>query len=176
MLRVWYYRRLFRTLGTQVSLDPGLRVRGAKNIEIGNRFFAGIRCALLADGDGRITIGERVALNANVELNASIRGNLLIGNNVLIGPGVLVRTSDHSFERRDVPIWSQGHKASDVVVEDDSWLGAGVIVLGGVRIGRGAIVAAGAVVTNDVASYAVVGGVPARLLKERPGAIAADQR
>ncbi len=168
-LRVAIYRRRFRALGDYAGLAEGLRLRGHENIDIGNHFTAGPRCSLIADGDGRITIGNNVSLNSGVELNASIRGQIILGDDVLIGPNTMFRTSDHLFEGRDRPIRSQGHESKCIVVEDDVWIGAGAIILGGVAIRRGAIVGAGAVVTTEVASYTVVGGVPARLIKDRPG-------
>ena len=140
---------------------------GAEAIHIGNNFFSGRGCSLYADGDGQITIGSRVALNANVCLNASIGGKIEIGNDVLVGPSVLMRTTDHYFLRTDIPIWQQGHSTGTISIEDDVWVGCNVSILGGVRIGRGAVVAAGAVVTRDIAAYSVVAGVPARFIKWR---------
>ncbi|HID52295.1 MAG TPA: acyltransferase, partial [Anaerolineae bacterium] len=69
------------------------------------------------------------------------------------------------------PFTEQGITAQGIVIEDDVWLGAGAIITDGVRVGQGAVVAAGAVVTKDVAPYTVVGGVPARVIKEIDGAI-----
>lgn len=77
-------------------------------------------------------------------------------------------TAEHVFGRRDVPIRDQGEQVSPTVIEDGVWLAANVVVLAGVRVGRGAVCAAGAVVTRDVAPFTIVGGVPARLIRERP--------
>lgn len=66
-----------------------------------------------------------------------------------------------------VAIFGSGHDCEPVVIEDEGWVGANAVVLPGVRIGRGAVVAAGAVVTKDVAPYTIVGGVPARMIRER---------
>jgi acetyltransferase-like isoleucine patch superfamily enzyme len=87
---------------------------------------------------------------------------------VLIAQDCIFRAGNHVFERIDIPIRKQGHAGGDIVIEDDVWIGARVILLAGVSIGRGAIVAAGAVVTKSVPPYAIVGGIPARLIKMRP--------
>jgi len=94
-------------------------------------------------------------------------GGIRIGANVLIGQGVRFHSENHVFRRVDIPIKEQGVTNEGIVVEDDVWLGSGVIVLDGVTIGRGAIVAAGSVVTKDVPPLAIVGGVPAKIIKFR---------
>jgi acetyltransferase-like isoleucine patch superfamily enzyme len=169
LVRAGYYRVRLAALGRPAHMAAGLVVRGGENIRIGSRFYCGLRCTILADGGGRITIGERVALNAYVELNAGIRGEIDIADHVLIGPNVIFRTTDHSFKRTDVPIWTQGHDAGRIVIGEGVWIGAAAIILRDVTIGKGAVIAAGAVVAKDVEPYSVVGGVPARLLKWRDG-------
>jgi len=72
---------------------------------------------------------------------------------------------DHVFDDPTRPILEQGLRAFGITIEDDAWIGAGAIILDGVRIGRGAVVGAGAVVTRDVAPHTVVAGVPARLVR-----------
>ncbi|MGH2411030.1 MAG: acyltransferase, partial [Chloroflexota bacterium] len=83
------------------------------------------------------------------------------------GPAVRIITSSHAEEGREVPVLHSAVQFAPVMIEDDSDLGVGSIVLPGVRIGRGAIVGAGAVVTRDVPAYAVVAGTPARILRYR---------
>jgi acetyltransferase-like isoleucine patch superfamily enzyme len=95
-------------------------------------------------------------------------GGIRIGRNVGIAPGVSIISSTHAEEGRDVPILHAGIHLAPVVLDDDCDLGVGSIVLPGVTVGRGAQVGAGAVVTRDVPPYAVVAGVPARVLRERP--------
>ena len=81
---------------------------------------------------------------------------------------VTILTSQHSELGRDVPPLSSPVETAPVVIEDEVNIGVGSIVLPGVRIGRGAKIGAGSVVTHDVASYSVVAGAPARFLRERP--------
>ena len=91
-----------------------------------------------------------------------------MGKYVMIGPELLITGADHCF---DIPgtavIFSGRPQPRECIIEDDVWIGARVTVLKGIRIGRGAIVAAGAVVSRNVAPYMIVGGVPARAIKPR---------
>lgn len=116
-----------------------------------------------ADVSPHIRIGDRSELGCN----CLIYGGVTIGSDVLMGPDVKIITRNHNFTDRSVPIREQGDYELPVVIEDDVWLGANVVVLPGVRIARGAIVAAGAVVNRDVLPYTIVGGVPAREIGRR---------
>lgn len=113
----------------------------------------------------RIKIGERVTLNEWVYLNGY--GGLTIGDGVRIGERTSIITSDHSFNRKDIPIYQQEIIGSPVIIEKNVWIGCHVVILKGVRIGEGAIIAAGAVVTKDVAPFTIVAGVPAVKIKDR---------
>ena len=94
------------------------------------------------------------------------QGGVTIGDRVYTSPGTQLIAVNHVFDNPEQPFVEQGITAEGIVVEDDVWLGSAAIVTDGVRIGRGAVVAAGAVVTKDVPPHAVVGGVPARILRE----------
>lgn len=113
-----------------------------------------------------IVIGDYSHVNRDCCLWAGKSSRILLGNFVLMGPGVRIHATNHSADLH-LPMMLQPLREADVVIEDDVWLGANVIVTSGVRIGRGAIVAAGAVVTKDVPPYAIVGGVPAKVLRMR---------
>jgi len=123
-------------------------------------------CYFNADG-GSITVGNWTAFNIGGHINASCGGNIVIGAHCPIGPGVVMRTANHCFEKKNVHIQEQGHQIGDIVIEDDCWIGANAIILGGVHIGKGAIIGAGAVVTKDIPSMAIAVGVPAKVLKYR---------
>jgi maltose O-acetyltransferase len=90
------------------------------------------------------------------------RGGLRIGAQVSISPEVAILTADHDRDARDFPM-----RRRAVVIEDHAWLGMRAMVLPGVRLGRGAVVAAGAVVTRDVDPLSVVAGIPARVVGQR---------
>jgi galactoside O-acetyltransferase len=112
-----------------------------------------------------ISIGDNVYFNRNVFITA--RDAVEIGDNVLIGPNVVINTGNHTFTDPNIPIVQQGHTSERIVIEDDVWIASNVIILKGVRIGKGSVLAAGCVVTKDVEPYTVVAGVPAKKIKDR---------
>ena len=139
-------RYIFLKCGKNVNVKKGAQFGMGKNIEIGN--------------------------NSDIGLNAYIAGcdsggKLIIGNNVIMAPEVAILTLKHNYNKKDVPINEQGFEASKVVIEDDVWIGYRTTILPGVKIGKGSVIASGAVVTEDVDQYTVVGGVPAKVIKKR---------
>jgi maltose O-acetyltransferase len=102
---------------------------------------------------------------------ANIRPGRLIrvGSNVTIAQFVSIIGDNHRVEDPELPILVQGAIPEDVVIEDDAWIGAQVVILPGVRVGRGAVVGAGSIVTKDVSPGAIVAGNPARLIRFRSG-------
>ena len=115
-------------------------------------------------GDGRdIEIGDQVQINENSWLR-----NVRIGDHVMIAPQVMILNYGHKTDRRDIPMMEQGVRAyHQTSIQDDVWIGARALIMPGITIGTGAIVAAGAVVTKDVQPFSVVGGNPAKLIKMR---------
>ena len=115
---------------------------------------------------------ENLMLDDNVKINKwcmlNAGGGIEIGRNTLLGPGVIIWSQNHKYMRRDMPVNRQGYTYERVIIEEDVWVAARATILPGVRIGKGAVVGAGAVVTGDVASFAIVAGVPARQVKVRP--------
>ena len=121
------------------------------------------RCADFGTGRG-ITIGE----NSGLGIECCVRGPLEIGNDVMMGRWVNIMTNSHDTSRTDIPMNRQGNLPKrKVTIGSDVWIGNRVIILPGVTIGNGVIIGAGAVVTKDVPDYAVIGGVPASIIKFR---------
>jgi len=114
-----------------------------------------------------IAIGAGTFINTNARFGVP-KERVTLGNNVQIGPNVCFETVSHGLAY--VSGKGRGDIVRPIAVEDEVWIGAGAIITGGVTIGRGAVVAAGAVVTRDVAPMTLVGGVPARLIREIPSA------
>lgn len=126
-----------------------------KNVNIENKAFF---------GSGRdIEIGD----NSSIGINARVSGPLSIGNEVMMAPNVSIYTQNHESENIYRPMRFQTAPKKKVTIGDDVWIGANAIILPGVTIGKGSIIAAGSVVTKDVAPFSVVGGNPAKLIKER---------
>lgn len=112
----------------------------------------------------KITLGD----NSGIGIRASISGKTHIGNNVMMGPDCIIYTRNHEFSRTDIPMCEQGfQEEKPVYIGDDVWIGGRVIILPGVKIGTGAIIGAGSVVTKDVPDYAIVAGNPAMVKKYR---------
>lgn len=130
---------------------------------------------MLCDHVGKnVNVDKNVALSKQLQIgdysgigkNSVIQGKVIIGENVMIGPDLYVFTTNHNHERTDVPMRLQGFgKEEPVTISDDVWIGARVIILPGVVVGKGSIIA-GAVVTKNVPEYTVVGGNPAKELKK----------
>ncbi|MDC0947209.1 acyltransferase [Nitrospinaceae bacterium] len=144
----------------------GLEITGGKNIRLGDRIII-LRFSYFYASDGIIELGSDVAINSNVQIGASDGGKIIIGDRVLIGPNVVLRASDHIYGRIDVPIRDQGHTGGEIIIENDVWICANVVVTKNVRIGAHSIIAAGSVVTSNVEPYSVFAGVPAKLLRKR---------
>ena len=112
--------------------------------------------------------GISIGNNSGLGVNCVVRGPLEIGDNVMMGRWVSVITNSHETSRTDIPMNQQGHKpAKKVTIGSDVWIGNRVTILPGVTIGNGVIIGTGAVVTKDVPDYAVIGGVPARVIRYR---------
>jgi len=153
------------------TVSPDARIhpstRGTR-IRIGAHSFLYDFVVLRAvGGDGDILIGDHCYINCGTTIYSG--SGVTLGNYVLIAPGCVIAPANHGFERRDIPIRHQSFMASrgGVCVEDDVWVGANSTLLDGARIGKGAIIAAGAVVTGTVESYAIYGGTPARKIGQR---------
>lgn len=113
-------------------------------------------------------IGISIGNNSGLGVECVVRGPLEIGDNVMMGRWVNIMTNSHDTSRTDIPMNQQGHKpAKKVTIGSDVWIGNRVTILPGVTIGNGAILGAGAVITKDVPDFAVMGGVPARVIKYR---------
>lgn len=126
-----------------------------------------IRENVMFESPKKITIGRNVYINYGTTISA-YSGKIKIGSNVMIGFGASLVTTNHGYKNLKKPMMDQkGDTKGDITIEDDVWIGANATILPKVRIEKGAIVGAGAVVSKDVKSYSIVGGVPAKHLKFR---------
>nr|WP_034919495.1 CatB-related O-acetyltransferase [Gillisia sp. CAL575] len=143
-----------------------------KQHSFGDNFHAGRSVFLYAKN--KIIIGDNCYIGrfSQIECDAEIGNNVLFANNV-----ALVGRYDHHFEQIGIPIRLASQIRDDdynwkgldskVIIEDDVWIGYGAIVMSGVRIAKGAIIASGSVVVKDIEPYSIVGGNPARFIKKR---------
>lgn len=176
-----------------VAIESHVRIRYAENVHLESGVYLdeGVYLHALPNG---VEIGENSYIMHHAELhvynfrslphsgikigkNCLIsefnvlrgQGGITIGDNVYTSPFVQMAAVNHVFQDPERPIIDQGITAEGIVIEDNVWIGTGAIILDGVRIGSGSVIAAGAVVTKDVAPRSVVGGVPAKLLRELNG-------
>lgn len=182
-LRRMAYRRLFGAFGKKSVVFEGVVFRCPRRIFIGDHsvidhgvYFdvksgkasvhLGERCQIThgvgfeTGYRGSIRLGDGVYVGPYSTLNG--QGGLKIGKNCLIGGHCYLVAGNHVFSNPEIPIQQQGFISKGIVLEEDVWLGGGVTVLDGVRIGKGSVVSAGAVVRRSVAPYSIMAGVPAR--------------
>ncbi len=156
----------FRALGEGCVFEPGAMVFHAETISLGDDVYVGHYAILKGYHRNEMRIGDHTWIGQQCFLHSA--GGITVGARVGIGPGVKVITSTHAEAGRDVPVLFSPLEMAPVVIEDDADIGVNAVILPGVTVGRGAVVGAGAVVAADVPPYAVVAGVPARVLRYRP--------
>jgi len=189
-LRGLAYKLVIRSQGLPL-IENGVRILHAKHLRLGRGVYVdhGVYLHALPGG---ISIGDRTVVMHNAILHvfnfrglphagitigrdcfvgeANVirgQGGVTIGNDVYTGPLVQVLAVNHVYADPDTPIREQGITAQGIVIEDDVWLAAGAIVLDGVRIGRGSVIGAGAVVVDDIPPFSIAVGSPARVVKDR---------
>jgi acetyltransferase-like isoleucine patch superfamily enzyme len=191
-LRAIVYRLILHMDGV-AAIENGVRLRFAGNIRLGAGAYLDQGVYIHACPQG-VTIGSntlvmhgailhvynfrdmpqsgiRIGRDALIGEYTVIRGQggVTIGDRVYTSPMVQIVAVNHVFDDPERPFIEQGITARGITIENDVWIGSAAVITDGVRVGEGAVVAAGAVVTQDVAPHTVVGGVPARLLKEITG-------
>lgn len=140
--------------GTAISIGPHSKVEA----------FAVIRAV---GGTGDVRIGAFCYINEHCVLYSGT--GIELGDNVLLAPGVKIVPANHEFADPETPIRLQGFQPSKggVMLEDDVWVGAGAVILDGVRLGRGCVVAAGSVVKDSFPANSILAGVPAKVVGRR---------
>jgi acetyltransferase-like isoleucine patch superfamily enzyme len=160
-------------LGKDTIIEDGAEINclSHQGIHMGDRVtigkYAMIRPSNLyggAIGEG-LVIGDHSNIGPYSYIGCS--GKITIGNHVMMGPRVSIYAENHVFENSDILMKDQGVEKTEVIIEDDCWIASNSIILAGVTIGKGSVVAAGSVVTENVAPYSVVAGVPAKWIKSR---------
>lgn len=157
-----FYLRKCNSLGKIVFTKERPKVLNKGEIHIGNlvRIWSSVNQVRLSVGKGgKLTVGDNTRLNGPT---ISVTGTVSIGKNCRIAPHVIIMDSDF----HDVGDRLSAGKEGKIIIEDNAWVATRAMVLKSVHIGKGAVVAAGAVVTKDVPAYTIVGGIPAKVIKK----------
>ena len=157
------HERIALGRGCKIHADASVDATRSPGVRFGDKVTLN-RYAYVQGGNGGVRLGNRVEVNNFCIVNDT--GGVDIGECTVIGPGARIISYQHRYAR-GATIQSQPVDARPIRIGRDVWLGANAIVLSGVTIGDGAVVAAGAVVRDDVPDYAVVAGVPAVVKKMR---------
>jgi acetyltransferase-like isoleucine patch superfamily enzyme len=187
-LRSKLYPRLLGSCGRGVAFGAGVVLRHPHKIHIGDNVVVDDHCCLDAKGQDNqgIRLGSGVFLGRNAILSCK-NGDILIedeanigfnteifsasrvrvGRKVLIAAYTYLVGGDHLYDRVDVPVLDQGRTAAGIDVGDHVWLGAHVVVTDGSRVGRDAIIGAGAVVVGEIPEFAIAVGTPAKVVRDR---------
>lgn len=157
------YEKIELGHGCKIHANASVDASRSPGVRFGNKVTLN-RYAYVQGGDGGVRLGDRVEINNFSIVNGT--GGVDIGDDTLIGPGVRIISYQHQYAR-SATIRSQPVEAKPIRIGRDCWLGANAIILAGVSIGDGAVIAAGAVVREDVPAYVVVAGVPAIIKRSR---------
>jgi acetyltransferase-like isoleucine patch superfamily enzyme len=163
-LRRVIFRAMCRMAGHALQVGPGVVVKHPETMELGNAVFIGAQTMIQGRFDGTCRIGNHVWIGPHSYFDAR---NLVIEDYVGWGPGAKVLGSSHTGEPIDIPIIATELSIKSVVIGYGADIGTNATILPGVHVGAHSIVGAGAVVTVDVPEYAVVAGVPARVVRYR---------
>ena len=127
--------------------------------------FAWIQPGVIIVHSDRISVGTNFGVNSHSYINGI--GGIEIGNFVLIGSNVTISSGMHPIEGRETSVFARQSVPKKIIIEDDVWIGAGAVIMPGIRLARGTVVGANSVVTKDTEEYSVVVGAPARKIRTR---------
>jgi len=159
----WFVNPFYHKKGKGAIVRPRTRM----DVVPWNKFELGEDSTIedfsaINNGVGPVIIGDRTKIG----LSNTIIGPVTIGNDIRLAQNITLSGLNHNYEDVSMPIHVQGVSTAPIVIEDETWIGANVVVVAGVTIGKHSIVAAGSIVTKDIPPYSVAVGNPARVLKK----------
>ena len=169
-VRITGKKHFFYGRGVQIGSDVTLQAYGTKGLCIGDFSWIGSHSFLKVsfswnDPGSHITIGHHVGIGEFAHLGGA--GGLDIGNDCIIGPYFSCHPENHNFNTLHQVIRDQGTERKGIRIGNNCWIGAKVTILDGVTVGDNCVIAAGAVVTRSIPANAVIGGVPAKVIRYR---------
>jgi acetyltransferase-like isoleucine patch superfamily enzyme len=158
----WFVNPFLHKKGVNSCIRPRTRL----DVVPWNKFSLGKDSTIedftaINNGVGDVIVGDRTRIG----LSNTLIGPVKVGNDVRLAQNVVLSGLNHNYTEINCPIHKQGVSTKPIVIEDESWIGANVVIVPGITIGRHSIVAAGSVVTKNIPAYCVAAGNPARLLK-----------
>ena len=159
----WFVNPIYHKKGKGARIRPRTRM----DVVPWNKFELGIDSTIedfsaINNGVGAVIIGDRTKIG----LSNTIIGPVTIGNDVRLAQNITLSGLNHNYEDVNLPIHVQGVSTALIIVEDDCWIGANVVAVAGVTIGKHSIVAAGSIVTKNIPPFSVAVGNPARVIKK----------
>ena len=163
----WWVRNLLNPFFRQTGKNAVIRSRARLDVLPWKKFSIGSNTIIedftcINNQVGDVIIGN----NCTIGLSDTIIGPVHVGNNVIIAQNVCLSGLNHGYEDVSIPIANQPCEMKLITLQDDCWIGANSVIVLGVTIGKHAIVAAGSVVTKDVAPFTIVAGNPAKPIKQ----------
>jgi acetyltransferase-like isoleucine patch superfamily enzyme len=192
LFRGFYYRLFFKKCQGLLFVGKRCKIKHCHKISVGKTITIGDNVEMNALSLSGITFGNNVSIQRNTIIECTgairhlgealeignnvgiaqncfiqVRGKVTIGNDVMFGPGVSIFSEDHGFSDTDIPMIEQPEIRKGVTIENDVWIGTRAVILDGVTIGKGSIIAAGSIVKSSVPPYSIVVGVPGKVLRSR---------
>ncbi|WP_228850345.1 acyltransferase [Aegicerativicinus sediminis] len=154
------------TAGIECLIGENSRLYVQSNWRFGDRVEIQTNCSLAAREPnyfGKLLIGDNTHIGDFTIID--LVDDIVIGNDVAIGPNCTLYTHDHDYSNKQLPAWKGGIKSAPIIIENGAWIGSGVTILPGVKIGERCVVAAGSVVTKSLHGESIYGGTPAKIIK-----------
>ena len=164
--------RVLACLRKNVTIDQTCSISPeAKICARGSAISIGAHSSVAAGAcvQGNVHIGENCSVQMYTILCGYKEASITIGQGVRIAAHCMMVSANHRFDDPDRPIRTQGMHYGPIVIEDDVWVASRVNIMAGVTVGKGSVLAAGAVVTKDVPPYSIMAGVPAKCIGKRGG-------
>lgn len=192
LLRGYYHRIFMKKCGGYLFVGKRCRIKHAYKITTGKTITIGDNVEINALSQNGIRMGNNVSIHRNSIIECTgvirqygeglvignnvgiaqncfiqVRGTVIIGNDVMFGPGVSIFSEDHGFADAGTLMLDQPVTRKGVVIGNNVWIGTRAIILDGVTVGEGSIIAAGSIVKNDVPPFSIVAGVPGKVIRSR---------
>jgi len=161
----WMYHRYIRQIGKNIEFRTIPVVENFKKLTVRLGENIVIKENLIIRGGGNLKIGDNTHIGSFVIIGCN--EEVKIGKDCMIADYCTLRDTNHNFRNLNISMNKQGITAKKIIIEDDVWIGHGAIILSGINVAKGSIVAAGSVVTKNVGEYEIVAGNPAKTIGSR---------